>query len=340
MQRYPRFSQIRPRAGTLSNTSSVQRRSLFGFGKKSQQPKSSTAPSEKKPLLLIQDDLFHPFSTSPIPEIRAKADRIKSQSISPLSRKPVAFDCPLSGWPTHHSQQEWQEDAEAHNRYWPRLKQANEDEHDLRSGRPMTELENLPEQQPYEEAVSMANWDVFFYTRGFASVDSDRSRRHLSKLLSYPITIATVLHESSPYNLRNQRLTHEGLRSLIALRQALHPPLGGSKRPSLLTSPLKPLRIIILGARAESSLPPQIWQQLTYLFPDIPFHIYFIGPEVILPPTTPTTPAGDKGKPTSTDYGVPSRTWIVNHTLTLTSIQANYQDIHDSLGPFDPYKYV
>jgi splicing suppressor protein 51 len=60
----------------------------------------------------------------------------------------------------------------------------------------------------------MANWDVFFYTRSFPSMDSDRSMRHVSKLLTYPITIGSVLHESSPYK---KQVTPEGLRSLAGI---------------------------------------------------------------------------------------------------------------------------
>lgn len=70
-------------------------------------------------------------------------------------------------------------------------------------------------EQAYEEAVSMGNWDVFLYTRGFGSIDTERSRRHVSKLLTYPMTIASVIHENSPYTLRNSRLLPEGLRSLV-----------------------------------------------------------------------------------------------------------------------------
>lgn len=68
--------------------------------------------------------------------------------------------------------------------------------------------------QGYEEAVSFANWDIFWYTRNFASMDSERSRRHASKLLTYPVTIASLLHENSGFTIRNQRVTPEGLRSL------------------------------------------------------------------------------------------------------------------------------
>jgi splicing suppressor protein 51 len=47
------------------------------------------------------------------------------------------------------------------------------------------------------------------------------------------------------------------------------------------------VRVFILGARAESSLPPHIWQQLPYLFPGCRFHLFFIGPQVAYPPKIP-----------------------------------------------------
>ena len=72
--------------------------------------------------------------------------------------------------------------------------------------------------QGYEEAISFANWDVFWYTRGFPSMDTERSRRHASKLLTYPITIGGTLHQHSGVTLSNQRLTPEGSRSLAGKR--------------------------------------------------------------------------------------------------------------------------
>jgi hypothetical protein len=72
--------------------------------------------------------------------------------------------------------------------------------------------------QGYEEAISFANWDVFWYTRGFPSMDTERSRRHASKLLTYPVTIGGTLHQHSGLTLNNQRLTPEGSRSLAGKR--------------------------------------------------------------------------------------------------------------------------
>lgn len=62
----------------------------------------------------------------------------------------------------------------------------------------------------------MANWDIFFYTRGFPSMDTDRSMRHVSKLLTYPITIASTFHLSSPLKV-DKELTPEGLRSIAGM---------------------------------------------------------------------------------------------------------------------------
>ena len=68
--------------------------------------------------------------------------------------------------------------------------------------------------QDSEAAISFSNWDVFWYTREFPSMDTERARRHASKILTYPITIGSVLHQFSNLTLSNQRLTPEGSRSL------------------------------------------------------------------------------------------------------------------------------
>jgi len=86
-----------------------------------------------------------------------------------------------------------------------------------------------------------------------------------------------------------------------ALRYSLHPPRtgGGSDIKGLRPAP-PPMRIFILGARAESSLPREVWVQLTHLFPRVAFHVIFIGPESManrdaefpLPDRTPSNPYG------------------------------------------------
>lgn len=140
--RFARLSLASPSASSASALPS-SRRTLFGFGKK-----KATAVDAPPTPLLSQDDLFHPLSASPFPEMRAKAQRIKDLAYCPVSmdkyneKVHVAFECPDCGYPTHATEERWAEDADK-GRYWPRLREANEDEHDLRSGREMTEF-NLP----------------------------------------------------------------------------------------------------------------------------------------------------------------------------------------------------
>ena len=117
---------------------SSSHRTLFGFAKK----KSPLAAPP--PPLLAQDDLFHPLSRSPFPEMQLKAKRIQELAYCPVSMERgekvhVKFECPDCGFPTHATEQAWAGDPEK-GRYWPRLREANEDEHDLRSGREMTEF--------------------------------------------------------------------------------------------------------------------------------------------------------------------------------------------------------
>lgn len=330
-----------------------QHRSLFGFSlfgpKKGKKDDPFAIPPRpgKKPLL-AQDDLFHLFSKSPIASIRARGERIRSLAPCPVSmskyrvRRLVQFECPDCGWPTHYSEKEWAEDTE-HAKYVARLREANEDEHDLRSGREMAEFK-LPGPQGFEETINMSNWDVFFYTRNFNSIESDRSRRHVSKLLTFPTTVGAVLHENSPYTKKSRRLTHEGLRSMIALRQTLHPKAGDKPM-------LDKMRIFVVGARAESTLPPAVWDQLTYMFPGVPFHLFLIGPEAHIPSDQqlqmqeragPGSGAISmhKGRIRKSNYGVPSRTVVVSEGLTITTIQSKYEDVHAQLEPFDAYTDV
>jgi splicing suppressor protein 51 len=127
---------------------------------------------------------------------------------------------------------------------------------------------------------------------------------------------------------------------MIALHSMLHLPPGSSEHTAQVT-PQPPMRIFVLGARAESTLPPSHWQQLTYLFPRNYFEINFIGPEVGLPMLNKTDPRRLKGKgykfTRENEFGVPSYTLHVNHNMTLTSLSASYDDLHDQFGPFDPY---
>ena len=94
------------------------------------------------------------------------------------------------------------------------LREVNEDDHDLRSGRFFPEFK-YPGLQMEEALVNMTNWDTYLYTREYDAVNDERSLRQVTKLLTYPITIGSILSELSPYDIRKGgRLTTEGLKSL------------------------------------------------------------------------------------------------------------------------------
>jgi mitochondrial splicing suppressor protein 51 len=125
-------------------------RSLFNFfnWRKREPEKSEPTP------LLSQDNLFHLFSKSPFPAVRARGEAVRSLAPCPICSedheddlehpkpvpKAVAFDCPDCGWPTHCSEEHWKMDKE-HEKFCSRLREVNEDEHDLRSGRRLREFE-------------------------------------------------------------------------------------------------------------------------------------------------------------------------------------------------------
>lgn len=143
------LASARPRQSFLHPKCSPRTRHIFNFFRKSKpQGKQDPIP------VLTQDNLFHPFSKSPFPAIRARGQAI--QLLAPCSvcasthshvhahvhasPRAVQYECPDCGWPTHCSEEHWKEDEE-HQKYCSRLREANEDEHDLRSGRRLREFE-------------------------------------------------------------------------------------------------------------------------------------------------------------------------------------------------------
>ncbi|KAL4801888.1 Oxysterol-binding protein-domain-containing protein [Aspergillus unguis] len=256
--------------------------------------------------LLKPNNLFHNFSQSPSPAIRQRAAFIKQNAFCPhpshqQTRVPVSphdpesrksptdahqapahshFECPDCGIPVYCSEEHWMDDFEAHLEVCETLRQINEDDHDLRSGRFFPEFA-YPGLQDENFVINMTNWDTFLYTREFEAINDDRSMRQVTRMLTYPLTIGSVLHELSPYSIRkNNRLTAEGLKSVSALRYSLHPPkTGEGTKIQDLRVKAPPVRIFILGARAESSLPRDVWLQLSHIFPRSLIHLIFIGPE-------------------------------------------------------------
>ncbi|KAJ6104183.1 hypothetical protein N7523_010503 [Penicillium sp. IBT 18751x] len=288
---------------------------------------TSAGPSVDTRALLKPGNLFHSFSNSPSPAIRERAAFIKKNAFCPhpshqQTRAPVSphdpearktsdetsqppahshFECPDCGVPIYCSEGHWMDDFEAHLEVCETIRQINEDDHDLHSGRHFPEF-SYPGVQDDNFVINMTNWDTYMYTREYDAINSDRSMRQVTRMLTYPQTIASVLHELSPYSVRGKnRLTGEGLKSLSALRYSLHPPKTGEDvdiKGLRLKAP--PVRIFILGARAESSLPRDVWMQLSYMFPQALLHIIFIGPESManrdsefpLPERTPENPFG------------------------------------------------
>lgn len=345
------MSAPRPEGITRSSSSFAQAATAFGV--------KNDASSESNKQVLTEDNLFHSYTDSPIPEIRQRAAFMRQHAYcpcpdhrptrlsesgqplrqdaasAPLPPAHVNFECPDCGVPVYCSKEHWMADYEAHLEICDTLRQINEDDHDLRSGRFFPEFQYAGPQ--LEEAmVNMTNWDTFLYTRNFEAINSDRSMRQATRLLTYPVTVGSILHELSPYTLRTGgQLTPEGLKSFSALRYTLHPPrTGGGTEVKNLRLEAPPVRLFVLGARAESSLPRDAWVQLAHLFPRSSFHLIFIGPEAManrddefpLPERTPGNPFG----------AVVERPW---QNMKISTIVDYYHTIHKTghFYPYDPY---
>lgn len=192
----------------------------------------------KRTLVLTEDKLFNSFTNSPIPQIRKRAAFMRQHAYCPHpDHKPtraaknsmdlearkssetgsppahVNFECPDCGIPVYCCEEHWADDYEAHLEVCDVLRQSNEDDHDLRSGRFFKEFQ-FAEPQMEEILVNMTSWDTYLYTRDFDALNKDREMRQATKLLTYPMTIASVINELSPYNIRKGgRMTPEGLKS-------------------------------------------------------------------------------------------------------------------------------
>ncbi|ANZ75148.1 BA75_02105T0 [Komagataella pastoris] len=222
------------------------------------------------------ENRFHPWESSPSAQLRERAATIRAKALCPVTSKDIEYTCPYSGIPTHHSREAWEQDQDYHQSHrYNILKKVNIYEHDLRSGRQFPEFD-FPQEQHPDKIINLTSWDTYFYTREFFSMDTEFQLAAVTKMLSYPMTIASLLHQYSPYLLQPKGpVTLEGLKSLAALRYTLY--------PESRSSPLKdrPMRFFILGARAESQLPGHVWKQLSYLFPETSFELHFIGPECL-----------------------------------------------------------
>ncbi|OMJ29115.1 Protein MSS51, mitochondrial [Smittium culicis] len=302
--------------------------------------KKDSKPIINSSIILDENNLFHPLSKSPIKAIVEKGKTITEFGVCPVceeesnsvsgnssgnssgkhvhKHKPT-FECPDCGYPTHCSEEHWKKDLHHKKEVCGYLRTANEDEHDLRSGRRMVEFE-FPSSQPQEMVVNFSNWDTFFYTRNFSTIKNNRALNHVSKILTYPITIGAILHTYSPFT-RSNGLTNEGIKSLTALKTTVkeHDLARFDKN---LASQITPIRIFILGARSEAMLPPLVYLQLHYLFPQTLINIYFVGPECI--------PSTDETRSTVS----------ISSKLSLKYYKGLFHDLIWSFAPFDPYNDI
>jgi splicing suppressor protein 51 len=169
----------------------------------------------------------------------------------------VKFECPDCGIPVSCSEEHWADDYEAHLEICDSLREINEDDHDLRSGRFFPEFE-YPGDQIEEAMVNMTNWDTFLFSREFRAINDERSLRQATRLLTYPVTIGSVLHELSPYSIKKDgRLTVEGLKSLSGMSRTILVTMTGSDIIQLCDLPfIHPNLVVDLISRGSGQLRP------------------------------------------------------------------------------------
>lgn len=129
---------------TQSAIRPISFKGLFGSSKSN----DDSIPENK--IILEQDNLFHILSKSPLPEMRDRAAIINKYGVCPVcdthheqheAKKKPTFDCPDCGYPTHCSEEHYHQGKLAHQEVCGILREMNQDDHDLRSGRPMREFE-------------------------------------------------------------------------------------------------------------------------------------------------------------------------------------------------------
>lgn len=274
---------------------------------------------------------IHNWDESPFEDIRTRAAFIRARAKCPVTQKPVNFVCPHSGIPTHHDEEAWSNDVEYHEKKkYELLKKVNLYEHDLRSGRKFNEF-IFPGPIERDVMPSLASWDSFFYTRDFNPMNTEFNLAAATKVLTYPTTIASVLHRFTPYALEPKGpTTLEGLRSMSALRYSLYSPSKSKDSEAMFKD--RAMRIFILGARMEAMLPGYVWKQFGYLFPDTKFEIHLIGPHSHFDSELKQFTALDKphGRPLVTQY---------DEQITIHHHTKYFHEVYNTgdLFPFDPY---
>jgi splicing suppressor protein 51 len=131
---------------------------------------------------------------------------------------------------------------------------------------------------------------------------------------------------------------------MLAIRtNALHPAPQGIDRLRETAVNTPTVRIFILGARGESSLPRYFWEQLCYCFWRVPFLIYMIGPEAKILDEA-FRPRADIDPLYSDKEDTRRVVWRENphRKMTIETYQEKFQVLHDEelFQPFDPYTDV
>lgn len=274
---------------------------------------------------------IYSWDESPYQDIRTRAAFIRAQAKCPVTKKEVKYVCPYSGIPTHHDEEAWRNDTEYHSKKkYELLKKVNLYEHDLRSGRKFDEF-LFPGAIENDFTVSLGSWDSFFYTRDFNPMNTEFNLAAATKVLTYPVTIASFLHKFSPYGMEPKGpLTLEGLRSLSALKYSLYSP-SKNKEAELMFKD-RAMRIFIVGAKMEAMLPGYVWKQFGYLFPDTKFEIHLIGPHLYFDPES------KQFTPTNRPHG---RALVTRYDeqITIHHHTKYFHEVYDmgDLFPFDPY---
>jgi splicing suppressor protein 51 len=240
----------------------------------------------KPPASAVERPVYN-WDESPHESIRETAALIRAKALCPVTKKPVNYVCPISGIPTHHSREAWEQDKEYHEqKKHEKLKMANLYEHDLRSGRQFTEFV-YPKEQERDFLVSLGDWDSYFYTRDFPPMNDEYNLAVATKVMTYPITVAALLYKYTPFLLEPKGpMTVEGAKSMAALHYTLYPPYVAKSSSSSVAMDddseiiyrERPVRLFIIGASTESLVPPKVWKQMGYLFPNIKFEVHLVGP--------------------------------------------------------------
>jgi len=160
---------------------------------------------------------------------------------------PLRFSCLESGFPSHCSADCYAEDR-IHTQYVDDLRTIHLDLMDLHSGRKFPEFD-MPQAKSLGDELQSAisgGWDTYLKSREF-NLKFHTSGRHVSHLLTYPLSVAYGLLKVQP-----ELASTEG-----------------------------PLKLIFVGSRAETRLPAKAWRELACLFKFGQLELEMVGHEVL-----------------------------------------------------------